>query len=277
MFGYIYVNRKELSEEDRKDYQSYYCGLCQALRKSSGVKGQVLLNYDMTFLIILLSGLYELENKEEEFFCPLHPGKKKIAYINEVTQYASDMNVLLSYHNLLDDWQDEKNYPKHVMSMMLKKDYARISRKYPRQAEAVEAYMRKLNMLEHKRETNLDAIAGLTGEMLGEIFAWKDDIWSEELHCLGFYMGKFIYLMDAYEDLEKDLRKFYPNMLPMGAGCCTKCKTCTCPDAPCRFPDQAFSSMEAYGMLVMQVCQANHLDYYYGPGKIAYTSCYLLK
>ena len=56
-----------------------------------------------------------------------------------------------------------------------------------------------------------------------------------------------------------------------------KCKPCTCPDAPCRFPDQAFSSMEAYGMLVMQVCQANHLDYYYGPGKIAYTSCYLLK
>lgn len=90
---------------------------------------------------------------------------------------------------------------------MLKKDYARISRKYPRQAEAVEAYMRKLNMLEHKRETNLDAIAGLTGEMLGEIFAWKDDIWSEELHCLGFYMGKFIYLMDAYEDLEKDLQE----------------------------------------------------------------------
>ena len=80
------------------------------------------------------------------------------------------MNVVLSYHNLLDDWQDEKNYPKHVISIMLKKDYARISRKYPRQVEAVEAYMRKLNMLESKRETNLDAIAGLTGEMLGEIF-----------------------------------------------------------------------------------------------------------
>ena len=83
------------------------------------------------------------------------------------------MNVVLSYHNLLDDWQDEKNYPKHVMSIMLKKDYARISRKYPRQVEAVEAYMRKLNMLESKRETNLDAIAGLTGEMLGENFFWK--------------------------------------------------------------------------------------------------------
>ena len=132
MFGYIYVNRKELSEEDRKDYQSYYCGLCQALRKSSGVKGQVLLNYDMTFLIILLSGLYELENKEEEFFCPLHPGKKKIAYINEVTQYASDMNVLLSYHNLLDDWQDEKNYPKKtiILSGYSEFEYAQQALRY---------------------------------------------------------------------------------------------------------------------------------------------------
>ena len=154
----------------------------------------MLLNYDMTFLILLLSGLYELENKEEEFFCPLHPGKKKIAYINEATQYASDMNVVLSYHNLLDDWQDEKNYPKHVISIMLKKDYARISRKYPRQVEAVEAYMRKLNMLESKRETNLDAIAGLTGEMLGEIFSWKDDIWAEELHWILY--GK-IHLSDG--------------------------------------------------------------------------------
>ena len=70
----------------------------------------------------------------------------------------------------------------------------------------MEAYMRKLNMLESKRETNLDSIAGLTGEMLGEIFLGRRYL-AEELHCLGFYMGKFIYLMDAYEDLEKDLRK----------------------------------------------------------------------
>ena len=80
-----------------------------------------------------------------------------------------------------------------------------------------------------------------------------------------------------FSEFEKKLRKIYPDMLAIGAGCCTKCKVCTYPDAPCRFPGEAFSSMEAYGMLVMQVCQANHLDYYYGSGKIAYTSCYLLK
>ncbi len=207
MFGYIYINQKELSEEGKKEYQSYYCGLCQVLRRNFGVKGQMLLNYDMTFLVILLTGLYELTNREVQFVCPLHPGRKKLAYVNEATRYASDMNVLLSYHNLMDDWKDDRNYPKYAASLMLKRDYGRVSRKYPRQTRAVENYMRQLNMLEKKREVNIDAISGLTGEMLGEIFAWKDDLWAEELHCLGFYMGKFIYLMDAYEDLEKDKKK----------------------------------------------------------------------
>ncbi len=207
MFGYIYVNQKSLSDESKQQYQSYYCGLCQVLKKSSGVKGQILLNYDMTFLIILLTGLYELPNDEQRFICPLHPGKKKTAYVNEASQYASDMNVLLSYHNMVDDWKDDRNLPKHVMSQMLKKDYQRISEKYPRQSQALENYMSRLDMLEAKREENIDAIAGLTGEMLGEIFAWKDDIWSDELRCLGFYLGKFIYLMDAYEDLDRDRRR----------------------------------------------------------------------
>ncbi len=207
MFGYIYVNQKSLDAEAKKQYQAYYCGLCQVLKKSSGVKGQMLLNYDMTFLIILLTGLYELTVSEEKFVCPLHPGKKKLAFINEASQYASDMNVLLSYHNLVDDWRDDHSYPKRVMSLMLKKDYQQISARYPRQARAVETYMEQLMILEARLEENLDVIAGLTGEMLGEIFAWRDDFWAEELHCLGFYMGKFIYLMDAYEDLEKDRRK----------------------------------------------------------------------
>ena len=85
-----------------------------------------------------------------------------------------------------------------------------------------------------------------------------------------------VHIQNFYE-FEKVLRERWPGMLPIGAGCCTKCKTCTYPDAPCRFPEQAFSSMEAYGMLVTQVCQANGLEYYYGPCTIAYTSCYLLE
>ena len=80
----------------------------------------------------------------------------------------------------------------------------------------------------------------------------------------------------SFYSLEKDLRKFYPNMLPMGAGCWTEHLLELAREKQVKGMVY-LSSMEAYGMLVMQVCQANHLDYYYGPGKIAYTSCYLLK
>ncbi len=204
MFGYIHVNRKELSEENTKIYQSYYCGLCQSLKENTGIKGQMLLNYDMTFLIVLLTGLYELEDEQKEFICAIHPGKKRLSRINEATRYAADMNVILAYHNLEDDWRDDRAYAKKAISHIIKKDYLRISAKYPRQAAALEAYMKKLGECEKSGEHNIDLIAGLTGEMLGEIFAWKEDIWSDELRCLGFYMGKFIYLMDAYEDLDKD-------------------------------------------------------------------------
>ena len=77
--------------------------------------------------------------------------------------------------------------------------------------------------------------------------------------------------------LQDKLLAHYPKLLTIGAGCCTHCNTCTYPHAPCRFPDRQVSSMEAYGMLVSEVCQKNGMKYYYGPGTIAYTSCFLLE
>ncbi len=207
MFGYININQKELSEENRKAYQAYYCGLCRRLKKNCGAKGQMLLNYDMTFLVVLLTGLYELSNEESEFTCAIHPTKKQRAWINEATDYAADMNLVLAYHNLIDDWKDEKAYSKKAFAKMLDKDYTRIMSKYPRQVKAVEEFMQKTAEAEQRLETNLDLVAGLSGEMLGEVFCWKEDEWSRELKTLGFYMGKFIFLMDAYEDYEEDLRK----------------------------------------------------------------------
>lgn len=204
MFGYINVYRDELTEEEKKAYQAYYCGLCRKLRMDCGVKGQMLLNYDMTFLVVLLTGLYEPENEESQFHCAMHPAKKQTAWTNAVTDYASDMNVLLGYYNLLDDWNDDKSFTKKTYADMLKRDYERIAAKYPRQRQAAELYMRQIAEYEKSQEPNIDVVAGITGEMLGEIFAWKEDEWYEELKTLGFYMGKFIYLMDAYEDMEKD-------------------------------------------------------------------------
>lgn len=72
------------------------------------------------------------------------------------------------------------------------------------------------------------------------------------------------------------LREDFPQLLPMSCGTCTLCKSCSYPDAPCRFPNKAFTSMEAYGLMVSDVCKQSGLGYYYGPQTITYTSCILL-
>lgn len=207
MFGYININQKIMTEENKKSYQAYYCGLCRRLKSNCGAKGQLLLNYDMTFLVVLLTGLYELSHESSEITCALHPTKRHTVWMNEATDYAADMNVILAYHNLIDDWKDDRAYSKKVFAKMLDKDYTRIIQKYPRQTKAIEWYIRRTEEVERARETNLDAVAGLTGEMLGEVFCWKEDEWAEEMRTLGFYMGKFIYIMDAYEDYAADMQK----------------------------------------------------------------------
>ena len=77
--------------------------------------------------------------------------------------------------------------------------------------------------------------------------------------------------------LQKRLLPHYPRLRVVGAGCCTICTTCTYPDAPCRFPDQQVVSMEAYGMLVTEVCRQNGLNYHHGPATVTYTGCFLLE
>ena len=72
-----------------------------------------------------------------------------------------------------------------------------------------------------------------------------------------------------------ELLKNYPNMLALGAGGCKLCSSCTYPDAPCRFPLRAISSMEAYGMLVAEVCKLNGMAYHYGENTIAFMGLYL--
>lgn len=79
-----------------------------------------------------------------------------------------------------------------------------------------------------------------------------------------------------FASMLETLRKNEASILALGAGCCIQCRECTYPDAPCRFPEKQVASMEAFGILVLEVCKANGLPYYYGADKMAYTSCFLL-
>jgi hypothetical protein len=207
MFGYVVTNSDELKVKEWKEYKAFYCGLCHSLRNRHGIKGQITLNYDCVFIAILLTGLYEPKTEEEKKFCPLHPMGKRTILSNEMIDYVSDLDIMLAYHNLKDGWQDEKNVLKWMSYQTLKADYKRMHKKYPRQAQALETYMNALNIVQDREEQNLDTAANLTGVMMGELFVWKEDEWASYLRKIGFYLGKYIYLMDAFDDLEEDLKK----------------------------------------------------------------------
>lgn len=204
MFGYIYVNEQELKLKEFNEYRGFYCGLCRNLHIRYGRVAQIMLNYDLTFLAILLTGLYEPQQEASRRRCILHPVRKHLSIANEAIDYAADMCVLLSWQKLEDDWKDEKKLPQHAMAGVLRKDYRQICSRYPRQAAAVEKNIRLLSEAEKDGRKDIDYVAGLTGHFLEEVFVWKEDEWQDELRRMGFYIGKFIYVMDALEDVRKD-------------------------------------------------------------------------
>lgn len=80
--------------------------------------------------------------------------------------------------------------------------------------------------------------------------------------------------MEQFRAFSEQIRQSFPDALCLGAGGCRICKTCAYPE-PCRFPEKALSSMEAYGLFVTQVCRDSHVSYYYGERTISYTACVL--
>lgn len=207
MFGYVCINKQELKIKDYELYRSYYCGLCKELYRRYGRIGQLLLNYDMTFLAILLTGLYEPTEVKSRERCIPHPLEMHGKTYNEFTEYAADMTVLLAYQKAMDDWRDEKNRAKRVLAHLLRRDYSQVRAKYPRQARTLEICVRKLSEAEDSHSADLDVVAGFSGRFLGELFVCREDLWQEQLRSLGFYLGKFVYLMDAFEDMEADAKK----------------------------------------------------------------------
>lgn len=264
MFGYVVVNKPELKFREFDVYRAYYCGLCHSLSKRHGLSGQLTLSYDMTFLVILLSSLYEPEHSVTSKRCIVHPLKRQNIISSEFTDYVADMNVILSYFKCLDDWHDDRSVLKLAYSKLLKKgsigknlnnvhatsdstddgsvaatqpsavddgsvtatqpnsdsnnqnsyftddsghlhispDYS-----YKNKIEAISSLLDELGTREKMNETNVDVVAGLFGRIMQILFVPFDDIYANGLGRMGFYLGKFIYIMDAFDDVEEDVKK----------------------------------------------------------------------
>ena len=215
MFGYVTLNNKISNKEDKDIYQSYYCGLCHALKKNAGQLSRLTLNYDLTFLALFLNGVYDSNPEKKAAVCPVHPFKKYNYFENDIISYCADMNIMLVFYKMKDDWNDDKNIGAYISSKVFEKKLSEIKKKYPRQSEMTEKCLKKLSETEKKNILVPDIPASIFGDLMSELFVYKDDEKSELLRNFGFALGKFIYIIDACCDLKKDIKKKSYNPLIM--------------------------------------------------------------
>lgn len=207
MFGYVRINKMDLTFREFDVYKGYYCGLCKYLKQNHGEISRLSLNYDITFLILLLTSVYRPKSTITQEVCIANPIKKKARIVNEITEYAASMNVLLTYYKLEDNLHDDKGIKDILAYHMYKGKLKKAYEKYPEKADYIKNQLLVLQNLEESNSTDIDAVSNTFGNLMGEIFAYKNDKYENDLRIIGFNIGKYIYMLDAYEDLDKDIKK----------------------------------------------------------------------
>ena len=207
MFGYVTANLRELDKEQQHRYSAVYCGICRRIREQSGQLSRLGLSYDMAFLALLLMSLYEPEEDGGKNSCLIHPITRRDWLDNDYVRYAADMNVALAYYNCLDDWQDDGKKSAKWMADAYEKHLPDIESRWPRQCKAIKDGIEALSALEKANCSNPDEPAGAFGDLMGELLVVREDLWAETLRKMGNALGRFIYLLDAELDYDKDKRK----------------------------------------------------------------------
>ena len=207
MFGYVKINKMDLTFREYEHYRGYYCGLCKYLKDNHGEISRLTLNYDITFLIVILTALYKLDSDITYERCIANPLKKKMRIVNEITEYAASMNILLSYYKLEDNLYDDNGIKDKLAYELYKGKLKKAYEKYPQKAEYIKQQLGNLRELEKQESKSIDKVSNTFGNLMGEIFVYKKDEYEQNLRNIGFNLGKYIYILDAYEDLEEDNKK----------------------------------------------------------------------
>ena len=173
MFGYVTIAAGALSPERQERYRAHYCGLCRTLGERYGVLGQMTLSYDMTFLYLLLSSLYEPACEEGSGRCIPHPLKSHTYIKNEIADYCCDINIALAYHKCMDDWQDDRSPIGLGEAALLQKAYRRVERLYPEKCTEIEHCLKALSEIEKQKAASPDAAANLFARIMSVIYRYR--------------------------------------------------------------------------------------------------------
>ncbi len=227
MFGYVTVGQNQMTEDEYNVFSSYYCGVCKAMGKSSTQISRLGLSYDITFLALVLSSVFG-DGESKDARCVVHPFKKRKCIVDDkAVIYASAAGAVLNYLKLKDDWHDDKSL-KALLAMIIlyrgaKKARKQLCREYP----VIEQQLKILSNLEKNKSDSLDDTAESFGRILECLFTPEfvtDEGKRRALAWLGLNLGRWIYMIDAVNDLKDDLKSgSYNPLIAMGYTDMKKC------------------------------------------------------
>lgn len=213
MFGYVKPCISELKICDYELYKAMYCGLCRNLGENFGQVSRLSLNYDFTFLSILSAALTTDECKFEEFKCMVHPLKgKKRCLSNNYFNYTSNVAILMLYYKLKDNIND-RGIKDKVVSASIEPYIKHLSKRailnYPQISEALKDMYEKQYTLENDGCDSIDMAAEPTAAVMAVICECisNDPIQKRVLHAFGYQLGRWVYMIDATDDVEDDIKK----------------------------------------------------------------------
>ncbi len=212
MFGYIVPEKPEMKIKDYELFRAYYCGVCRSIGRRQGQLKRFMLNYDSAFLAVLLSAVAGERAVVLRKRCMAHPLEKRhIIDHNAVIDYASDINTILAYYSLEDKKRDEASFVSASALIMLKRSFKKLRKQYEKKCSIMEKLLDELVLLEKEKCASMDMAAEPFAKLMEEITAFEplcaDEKTEKILRWIGYNLGKWIYLMDACDDLDKDIKK----------------------------------------------------------------------
>ncbi len=242
MLGYVKIDKGELKVREYEVYTGYYCGVCKSIGRRYGQLPRMVLSYDAAFLAILLASLSDESDTPVQEHCIAHPViKKKTVIRNRAIDYAGDVMLILAWYKLADDAADEgKAYAKPVM-LMMKRIFRRLNRMYPDLCSSIENHLSALSALEREKCASIDMAAEAFSKIMEDIFteglravygseppqheppgdrgdpgisgmqdepcgfASPGNDTRELLARAGYHLGKWVYMIDAVDDIEENI------------------------------------------------------------------------
>ena len=205
MFGYVIIDKPNILIKDYQTYRSYYCGLCKSIGKTNGQLMRFTLNYDIVLLALLTYNYEKCEPIFKKGRCPIHY-IKKIEYVEHtpIFEKVCDVSAILGYYKVYDDVIDENKHK--GLKALVSPYYKKASKRLHAFDKCVKEGYEKLREAE-KKQSDVELLSDIFGRILMASADSVTDKCDNNLRELLFYIGKWIYIIDAFDDIKEDFEK----------------------------------------------------------------------